>query len=109
MMKIENQQSFDSLDNAEMETMQQFLREALRKNTVEVTFDKADGTERVMKCTLNEAVLPVVEVDPDKPAKTKKNNPDVMSVFDIEAKGWRSFRWDRLKSVNYNLNLGVNE
>ena len=30
----------------------------------------------------------------------KKVNPDVQAVYDIEAQGWRSFRWDSVQTVN---------
>lgn len=71
------------------------LLELLRRNIVEVTFTKLDGDERVMPCTLYEGMLP-----PRKEGtKQKKENDKVISVWAIESKGFRSFRYDRVKAV----------
>lgn len=73
-----------------------------------VEFEKKDGTVREMKCTLHESFLPPMpEPDPDKPAK--KKNPDIQVVWDIEKEAFRSFRWDTLltaKKLNYTIVAG---
>jgi hypothetical protein len=74
------------------------IRNILRQSVVEVTFTKSDGTERVMKCTLDEQHLPVKESS-EEPAKDRKVNPDVCSVWDVEKKAWRSFRWDSIIKI----------
>lgn len=70
----------------------------LKDNTCEVKFTKVDGTERVMKCTLNEKYLPaqvdVEEISQDTTPKTS------IAVWDIEKKGWRSFRIDSVKTIS---------
>lgn len=66
------------------------LKENLHKGVVEVTFQKNDGSERVMKCTLQDGLVPKFEST----GKVKRHNPDVLAVWDIESDGWRSFRWD---------------
>jgi hypothetical protein len=70
---------------------------------VEVTFTKVDGTVRTMPCTLNEALLPVVEqVTPSAdalPPKTKKFNAAVMSAFCTDKQEWRSFRVENVISI----------
>lgn len=65
----------------------------LHENVCQVVFTKVNGEERVMKCTLQESLLP-----PQKEEQKKKPNPDVVAVWDVEAEGWRSFRWDSVKS-----------
>lgn len=74
----------------------------LKDGICEVTFTKANGEERVMECTLHEKHLPKLPtVDPDDgtPPKPKKApNPDVQPVYDINASGWRSFRWDSINN-----------
>jgi hypothetical protein len=66
-----------------------------------VEFNKVDGTVRSMPCTLNEALIPPPPahetntdnpVDFPTPKKEKKQNPDVMSVWCLDKKEWRSFR-----------------
>lgn len=72
------------------------LLDALRTNTAEIVFTKKDGTERKMLCTLQEWVIPK-EHAPKGTGATKTG--DVISVYDVENKGWRSFRFDSLKSI----------
>lgn len=81
------------------------LINALRKNIIEVTFTKLDGDERVMPCTLMESYFP----DPKKDAAQK--NDKVISVWALESKGFRSFRYDRIKSIKVLEGLwrGTNE
>ena len=81
----------------------QWLRDLLRTNIVEVIFTKSDGTERKLKCTLKADKLPVKEESGDDTPKRKKSNPDLVSVYDVENNGWRSFRFDSIKSVEFNL------
>mgnify|MGYP001545702883 CR=1 FL=1 len=57
-----------------------------------VEFIKSNGIKRAMLCTLNETYLPVTA---NGESKTRKENPDVVSVWDLEKKDWRSFRLDR--------------
>lgn len=84
-----------SWTNQEWDKFSEWLRGMLQVTDVTVTFTKKDGTERIMKCTLQPESLPKVEVTEDK--KAKKVNQDTIAVFDVEAKAWRSFT---LKSVN---------
>jgi len=72
----------------------------LREQAVTVTFTKQDGTERVMNCTLYEGDIPVEQA----PKGSSRSKPtEALAVFDIEAKGWRSFRWDAIKEVKFTL------
>jgi hypothetical protein len=70
------------------------LKEYLQQNSATVVFTKADGSERTLKCTLQESMLPVVEQKES--SKVKVSNPNTLSVWDIENKGWRSFRLDSI-------------
>ena len=69
------------------------LTELLRSGIVEVTFTKVDGTERVMRCTLQQQYLP----ESIEKEGVKVRNPDVQSVWDIDINAWRSFRFDSVK------------
>lgn len=76
-----------------------WLKGMLSQSTVSVTFTKKDGTERVMQCTLEPKKLPpIVESTSDK--KPRKVSEDTLSVYDLEAKGWRSFTLKSVKRVN---------
>jgi hypothetical protein len=64
---------------------------------VTVVFTKKDGTERTMNCTLAESLIPA-SMKPSSD-KTYTPNQEVQAVFDLDAQGWRSFRWDSLKEI----------
>lgn len=73
------------------------IKEQLKAGACLVTFMKVDGTKRIMKCTLNEKYIPPAE--PKKTDRVKKENPDVLAVWDLEKDGWRSFRFDTILEV----------
>lgn len=76
------------------------LHKLLKEEVVEVTFTKLNGDERVMPCTLIEAYLPPAKKDePITQKKVRKVSDAVVAVWAIESKGFRSFRYDRVKSV----------
>jgi hypothetical protein len=79
----------------------QELDDMLHQHVCEVTFTKVNGELRTMPCTLKEELIPPAPVhvtntsNPvDFPVvkKEKKFNPDVMSVWCLDKKEWRSFR-----------------
>lgn len=74
------------------------LKETLSKGVVTVAFDKRDGSRREMRCTLKPELLPA-PVLLQEGAVPRKENPDVLSVWDVEANGWRSFRLDSIISI----------
>lgn len=72
----------------------------LRDSIVTVTFTKVDGTERVMKCTLMSEYVPVNENSASNQILLQETGNDSnISVWDVEANGWRSFRINSVKSV----------
>lgn len=73
--------------------------ELLHNETVDLEFIKKDGSVRIMTATLRADKLPA-QVDLEEAVQKKTPNPDVMAVFDLINQGWRSFRWDSLKTVN---------
>lgn len=72
----------------------QELLNKLRAGPTYVKFIKNDGEIREMNYTLNESFLPPRQED--NLTQTKRENPNVQSVWDIDKQAWRSFRWDRL-------------
>lgn len=76
------------------------LSERLKTEMVTVRFKKVSGEERTMVCTLQESVIPpATKEDPLSQKKVRAVSPEVCSVWDIEANGWRSFRWENVISV----------
>lgn len=69
------------------------LREKLRNGELTVVFTKKDGSERRLRCTLQSDVVP----------ETKNSGivrtDEVLSVYDVENAGWRSFRLDSISEI----------
>jgi len=107
--------AYQEADDTNRTIMRDWVRSLLQKQPITVTFVKADGTDREMRCTLNPEELPaVVQTGPvdgivseaKKPRKDPKEpDPAVIKVYDLEAKSWRSFRMDRLKKITAELNF----
>ena len=77
-----------------------WLISLLRENPVEILFTKKDGSDRLMKCTLQESKIP--SENAPKGAERAKSE-DSVAVYDLEKSAWRSFRWDSIKSVHFEL------
>jgi hypothetical protein len=72
----------------------------LREYVMEVTFNKQNGEQRVMRCTLRPDLLPPNYVNEAAEEKAfHKVNPDVIAAWDVQKGGWRSFRIDSVQYV----------
>ena len=98
---------YSSASDSERQIMRDFLKGLLNDGQVTVEFEKSDGSNRTMICTLNEEKGAKYTVNENKgdatDRKIKKPNPDVCVVWDCEQNAWRSFRWDRLKRIEFSL------
>lgn len=74
----------------------ELLNKYLREGVVKVTFVKADGSERVMNCTLHPDYLPLVG---EPRVKAATVNPNAIRVMDVDISEWRSFRYDSVKEI----------
>jgi hypothetical protein len=90
----------ETLDN-DIEVFRGWLKGVLTVQPATITFTKKDGTERVMNCTLRGDMLPVVEIKEDK--APRKQNDSVLSVYDLDAQGWRSFTINTVKRVSFTI------
>ena len=75
------------------------LNELLRNNVATVTFTKVDGSERVMKCTLLKEHIPNAATKDQHVVSEETTNLN-LSVWDVDAAGWRSFRINSVKSIS---------
>ena len=78
------------------------LIDMLRSNVVVVTFTKVNGEERVMTCTLRSEHIPNAPTTNGE-VVIKETKNDTISVWDINANGWRSFRVENVKSISMGL------
>lgn len=79
----------------------EWLKGMLHVGPVTVTFTKKDGSERVMKCTLDPKELPPQPITENK--KERKQSDNSIAVFDLDAKGWRSFIIKSVKRVSITI------
>jgi len=70
----------------------------LSDGIVEVHFTKVDGTTRVMMATLDSDI--VVNGNADEAKSEMRMNSTAQPVWDVEANGWRAFKWNSITSVN---------
>jgi len=109
---------YQTSDETNQAIMRDWVRTLLQTTDVQLTFVKADGTVREMLCTLNPDNIPAPEpktttgpvdgIVREAVEKKPRKEPDVHScrVYDLEAKGWRSFKYDRLQKVSSSMNFG---
>ena len=71
------------------------IRNLLKTNVATVVFTKKDGTKREMHCTTISEYLPQI-------ARSIVNMPpkeDIVTAWDLEQNGWRSFMFDSILSI----------
>ncbi len=76
------------------------LVDLLRHNVVTVTFTKVNGEERIMDCTLQANLIPNAPTQNGQLIVEGKNTSNNISVWDVKANGWRSFRIANVKNVS---------
>lgn len=85
------------------DTSRKWLKGVLLTNVCTVTFTKKDGSERVMKCTLDPESLPPIQKEATEVSEVRQKSQDALAVFDVERQEWRSFRYDSIKKFEMEL------
>ena len=116
---------YQEADDTNRQAIRDWVRGLLDKQPITVTFTKADGTDRTMRCTLNWNLIPekppmavishsasivgrvdgLVTESKRQRKEPKEPDPAVIKVWDLDAGAWRSFRMDRLKKINAELSF----
>jgi hypothetical protein len=118
LLKSQPGTMYQETDETGRKYFRDWVRGLLDVAEITVTFVKADGTVRDMRCTLDGDRIPPQPPRAEKPAKeapvdglrqhgflgetkevTKPEESHTQKVFDLDAGAWRSFRYDRLKKV----------
>jgi len=76
-----------------MDQQYETVKTCLQEGIVEIKFTKVNGEQRTMLATLSDELIPM-DLRPTNDYREK--NPEVQAVYDVDADGWRSFRWDSL-------------
>ena len=90
-----------TLELAPKEIIKRLYQIALREGVHEVKFIKLNGVERVMRCTLDPALVPERKAplnEEEESEMKRKENPDSVPVWDLDKKAWRAFRWDSIRA-----------
>ena len=92
-----------TIDDRVEPMLHKWLKDMLSVTEMTITFTKVDGTERVMKCTLEPTKLPVVELKEDAKPRKVSDSTKALRVFDIEKNEWRSFTIKNIKHISLEI------
>jgi hypothetical protein len=124
LLKAQPGTAYQEADETGRHIFRDWMRGLLNVAEITVTFVKADGTVRDMRCTLDIDRIPPQPPRAAKPAReapvdglrqhgflgeskevTKPEESHTQKVFDLDASAWRSFRYDRLKKVTATMSF----
>lgn len=71
------------------------LRKIIHSDVVTVVFKKKDGSTREMLCTTMPSILGL----PGEAYSESTPSETIVTVWDLENEGWRSFKFDQLISL----------
>ena len=71
------------------------LIKILREQVLKITFLKLDGDQRILTCTNCWNYIP----EASRPSTNRESKPGTINVWDVHANAWRSFRYDRIQTV----------
>jgi stalled ribosome rescue protein Dom34 len=74
------------------------INDKLSSGIITIEFYKADDSVRTMRATTKLSLLP--DFKSDNPGEVTAIDMNLVKVFDVEKQEWRSFKIDKLKSVN---------
>lgn len=83
--------------------LHKWLKDILTVTEATVTFTKVDGTERVMRCTLEADKLPPVVIKEDAKPRKVSDSTKALRVFDVEKQEWRSFTIKNIKRIELTI------
>ena len=83
--------------------LHKWLKDILTVTEATVTFTKVDGTERVMRCTLEADKLPPVVIKEDSKPRKVSDSTKALRVFDVEKNEWRSFTIKNIKKIELTI------
>lgn len=76
---------------------QQHIRQLLQNGNLLVTFTKANGDKRLLRCTLRADAIP--QPTAKKAPSAAPTQGAAQAVWDLDAGAWRSFRWDSVQEI----------
>ncbi len=101
MINFTDPKNLTNIDDVTEANLHAWLKSMLQTGPATVTFTKVDGTERVMKCTLEAKDLPPVVIKEDSKPRKETSSTKALRVFDLEKQEWRSFTIKNITSINF--------
>ena len=119
LLKSQPGTMYQESDETGRHIFRDWVRGVLEVTEITVTFVKADGSLRDMRCTLDLLKIPpqpprelnktpvdgIVREDREIAALIEPEENHTQKVFDLDAGAWRSFRYDRLKKVSATMSF----
>ena len=119
LLKSQPGTMYQEADKTGRHIFRDWVRSLLEVAEITVTFVKADGSLRDMRCTLDRDRIPpqpprelnkapvdgIVREDREIAAQYEPEENHTHKVFDLDAGAWRSFRYDRLKKVTATMSF----
>ena len=90
---------YTAADESDRTVFKNWIKSHLNIGEMKIKFTKKDDTLRDMRCTLDAGYLPVTEAK----ETTRKENPDVLTVWDIDKRAWRAIRYDSIKELHFDV------
>ncbi len=103
MINFTDPKNLTNMDDVTEVNLHAWLKSMLQMGPATITFTKVDGTERVMKCTLEEKDLPPVVIKEGAKTRKETTSTKALRVFDLEKKEWRSFTIKNVKRIELTL------
>lgn len=92
--------SYTQMSKKDQKIFREWVKGILQRETATLTFQKKDGTMRVIVASLREEDMPSYEKKTD---AVRKVNEEVLPVVDLEKNEWRSFRFDSIRKIEFSL------
>ena len=126
LLKAQPGTMYQEADETGRKYFRDWVRSFLEVSETTLTFVKADGTVRDMRCTLDSSRIPpkppvpytvimteeiqdssTVNIDGLAKSQKPRKEPDPVTqrVYDLDQGAWRSFRYDRLKKITTEINF----
>ena len=103
--------AYQEADAENKEIFRRWVCGLLNTQSITIEFVKSDGSLREMLCTLDpdriDAPVTATGSIDGRPRGwgLREKDPNVQTVFDLDLKQWRSFRYDRLKKITVTIGL----
>ncbi len=103
MINFTDPKNLTNMDDVTEVNLHAWLKSMLQMGPATITFTKVDGTQRVMKCTLEPEKLPPVVIKEGAKTRKETTSTKALRVFDLEKKEWRSFTIKNVKRIELTL------